>query len=162
MRARLPSRYNHTSKGKREQAVAAAMMLFARALSDYGLSSNQINTWVSCVNDATCEIAGAVGNCFSNKTWQDEILYWGEKMGFKLPDPYRLYIRGVATAYGIEQMLLILLELYALTKMGYGEVRLKRILTKYAEIADLYGEGVAKYSRTQLEAWCREKGVCLG
>lgn len=162
MKARLPSRYNHTSKGKREQAVAAAMMLFARALSDYGLSSNQINTWVSCVNDATCEIAGAVGNCFSNKTWQDELLYWGEKIGFDLPKSYVLVIRGSAKAMGTEQMLLVLLELYALTKMGYGEVRLKRILKQYAEISDLYGDGIAKYSKNQLETWCQEKGVCLG
>ena len=162
MKARVPHRYDHTTKGQRQRETETAMTLFAKALSEYGFSINQIITWASCVSEATKEITGLIGNCKSNKTWQDEILYWGEKMRFDLPKENKLYIRGLKTSYGNEHTVLTLLELYALTKMGYGEVRLKRILTKYAEIADLYGEGVAKYSRTQLEAWCREKGVCLG
>ena len=160
MKARLPYRYNNTSRGKRQQAVAAALMLFARALSDYGMSANKINEWVALVLEATNEVAGTVGNCFANKTWQDELAYWGEQHGFDFPKEYKLYIRGVAPAGG-EQMFLLLLELYALTKMGYGELRLKKILAKYAEISDLYGGGVSKYTRIQLEEWCGEKGVCL-
>lgn len=160
MKARLPDKYDYSRGGKRKKATGAAMMLFARALSDYGFSANMINAWVSLVYDVTCEIAEFERNCISNKTWQDEVTYWGEKMGFDLPKNYVLAIRG-STVMGIEQMVLVLLELYALTKMGYGEVRLKRILKQYAEISNLYGDGIAKYSKNQLEEWCREKGVCL-
>ena len=160
MRAHLPYTHDHSAKGKRKQAVATAMLLFARALYEAGEYPANINRWIVYLNEATCRVTDAIGNCFSNKTWQDEILYWGEQQGIELPDVYILHIPGELTAAGNEQKLLILLELFALTGLGYGRIRLRRVFDKYAEISGLYTGGRALYSKRELYAWADEKGIC--
>lgn len=159
MKARLPYEYDHTAKGARKRAVAAAMLLFARALWETGERRAFISKWTGALNTATMEIAGYKGSGYFNKEWQDELTHWAEHMRLELPEKYMLVIPGVSIAYGSEQMLLLLLECFALTLVGYGYERIHRVWDKYAELSDLHGKGIAVYSAKDLTAWADEKKI---
>lgn len=161
MKARLPYEYERGAAGTRKRSVAAALLLFCRALRDYGMSVGRINEWIGYLNQATAEVAGYNGSGYGNKTWQDELDYWTEKYALNVPrgEQYRLLIEGAAPAGGSGQRLLLCLELYALRYMGFGEVRLKRVLACYAKISGLYTDGRAKYTKKQLESWADGAGV---
>lgn len=159
MRARLPYEYDHRSGGKRKQAVATAMLLFCRALWETGCRSTFINQWIGAVNVTTAELGGYNGSGFFNREWPDMLAYWQEKVGIEMPRDYRLIITGELTAYGDEQKLLVPLECFALTKLGYGEVRIRRVFEKYAEISGMHEGGRAKYTRKELHDWADGEGL---
>ena len=159
MKARLPYQYDQSAKGRRKRAVAAAMLLFARALYDTGKRKAFINRWSGALDEATGEIAGYNGSGYFNREWTDELRYWAEKMRLELPKEYRLFIDGAVPSGGDEQMLLLLLECFALTLLGYGYERIHQVWNAYAEISGLYTNGAAKYSVKELMEWADKNGI---
>lgn len=153
MKARLPYDYDYTSKGRRQAAVADAMLLFGKALQESGASGPFINRWIARLQTATAEVAGYNGSGFFNKEWTEQLDYWADQHQIGMPQPYRLSIPGGLEATGEGQSKLVLLELFTLTLMGYGDKRLHRVLEHYAELSGLYTGGRAKMSRQQLRDW---------
>lgn len=159
MKARLPYEYDSSAKGVRKRAVAAAMLLFARALWEVGERQAFICRWENALNKATADVAGYKQSGYFNREWADELMYWAEKMQLELPERYILIIDGAGMAHGAEQMLLVLLEAFALTYLGYGKKRIHRVWDKYAELSGMYESRIAKYSARELMAWADGKGI---
>ena len=153
MKAHLPFQYVRSRKGRSQAAAADALLLFAYAIRATGGSSAFINRWFARVGTTMRELAEDKGNIFSNREWGDQVDYWAEQHDIKLPEPYRLLVKGGSVVDGLIPARLVLMELFTLTLLGYGDVRMRRVFDKYVEISNLYGDGIAKFTRQELYAW---------
>lgn len=161
MKARLPFEYDYSANGRRKNAIASAMLLFAKAICEAipYITAGDINKWAYALDAVTVEAAGYNHSGFFNREWTDEMHYWAEQNDLKIPDNYRMHIAGEPCAYGTEQSMLPFIELFALTRLGFGKDRLHRVWDKYAEISKIYSTGNAKYSAKELRDWADEKKI---
>lgn len=162
MKARVPYDYDSRAQGKRKQAVASAMLLFAKAVQESeGFGVKRLTQLLACTDKAVEDVAGWRYGKSGNTTWGEEIDHWADIMELPVPkgNAYRLRLSGEITAGGQEQRRLVLLLLYALSMLGYGKLRLNRVCRHYGEVAGFDRGGRAAYSRRELREWADSIGL---
>jgi len=162
LKAHLPYEYDNSAKGRRRQAVATAMLLFARSVHESeGFGVKRLTDLFAMTDLATEEVTDWRYGRGMNTTWADEIDWWADQMELPVPkgDDYCLMIPGEYAAGGEEQRRLVLLLFYALSKLGYGKDRLQRVCRHYADVAGFDNGGLAKHTRKELRKWADEIGL---
>lgn len=149
MRVKIPYTHAQTRKSARMRTTAATIILFAKILNEEeGMPLTQVRQWVDNLN------RNYPGVIKDNDTWADEIDEWAIKYHLQLPHDCYMKIAGVYTLSGNVLRRLIYMCLYSLRPLGYGGIRLRRIISKIP-----LNRYEPLYTYEQLRQWADSKNI---
>lgn len=82
MKARIPIRYQHGAMGSRRRAVWRQQLLTCWTLHrHFGFGRSRLLRYLGHNADDATELGRLENGYAENRTWQDELWDWGDRMG---------------------------------------------------------------------------------